>query len=436
MPLFSHQKERKMQRNIYDLTHQVHRPGQIGRLQTLSIIPVVAGDSFEFNVDGIMRMTPLRRELTMDSKVDICYFYRPHRHCYGDDWIDFIKGGLDETIDLDTFTMSGEQAQSYLGYTSAIQTYPKWVVDGYFSILNRYFKMPSRPDYQPQKLSGDAAKFGLVTTRIGSQMTRPMLYNQVNSSDYTYAAPVSGTANIDIRAIDQIRALYRTEIEREWFAQRYSDIMNKTFGSKINTDADERPELFWRHTEWSSGKEIDGTAEANLGQFTGKTAYRISHNVPRKYFPEHGAIFVMAVVRFPPVHYRENHHLCRTPQPSYKEISGDPEILMNEPPIPYNPERYFQGSEDSNISITYEPYGNWYRHQPNSVHPLFDQNQGYPFISSLFDTHDDITQEDPSEFWDIFQTSELGQWRIHAQLGTTAYRRIPEIFHSIYAGTE
>src|SRR5256885_833366 len=68
--------------------------GQIGRLITISTTPVIAGDSFETDAVGALRLSPLRRGLAIDSTVDIFTFYVPHRHVYGEQWIKFMKDGV------------------------------------------------------------------------------------------------------------------------------------------------------------------------------------------------------------------------------------------------------------------------------------------------------------------------------------------------------
>ena len=85
----------------YDLGHYSFQAGAIGGLMTCSMIPIVAGDRMEIDWTGIWRLSPLRRQLTVDAKVDLFAFYIPYRHIYGDDWINFIKEGLDEAV---TFT--------------------------------------------------------------------------------------------------------------------------------------------------------------------------------------------------------------------------------------------------------------------------------------------------------------------------------------------
>src|SRR2546430_666036 len=77
-----------------DLSHIRLLAGQIGRLITISTTPVIAGDSFEMDAVGALRLSPLRRGLAIDSTVDIFTFYVPHRHVYGEHWILQAKDGI------------------------------------------------------------------------------------------------------------------------------------------------------------------------------------------------------------------------------------------------------------------------------------------------------------------------------------------------------
>src|SRR5438445_496677 len=70
------------ERMPHDLSHLGFLAGQIGRLITISTTPVIAGDSFEMDAVGALRLSPSRRGLAIDSTVDIFTFYVPHRHVY------------------------------------------------------------------------------------------------------------------------------------------------------------------------------------------------------------------------------------------------------------------------------------------------------------------------------------------------------------------
>src|SRR5437762_1569451 len=82
------------ERMPHDLSHLGFLAGQIGRLITISTTPVIAGDSFEMDAVGALRLSPLRRGLAIDSTVDIFTFYVPHRHVYGEQWIKSMKDGV------------------------------------------------------------------------------------------------------------------------------------------------------------------------------------------------------------------------------------------------------------------------------------------------------------------------------------------------------
>src|SRR5688572_32607444 len=75
------------ERMPHDLSHLGFLAGQIGRLITISTTPVIAGDSFEMDAVGALRLSPLRRGLAIYSTVDIFTFYVPHRHVSGEQWI-------------------------------------------------------------------------------------------------------------------------------------------------------------------------------------------------------------------------------------------------------------------------------------------------------------------------------------------------------------
>src|SRR5438552_783263 len=62
------------ERMPHDLSHLGFLAGQIGRLITISTTPVIAGDSFEMDAVGALRLSPLRRGLAIDSTVDIFTF--------------------------------------------------------------------------------------------------------------------------------------------------------------------------------------------------------------------------------------------------------------------------------------------------------------------------------------------------------------------------
>src|SRR5947199_9821401 len=68
------------ERMPHDLSHLGFLAGQIGRIITISTTPVIAGDSFEMDAVGALRISPLRRGLAIDSTVDILSSYVHYRN--------------------------------------------------------------------------------------------------------------------------------------------------------------------------------------------------------------------------------------------------------------------------------------------------------------------------------------------------------------------
>src|SRR5690348_13100782 len=94
------------ERMPHDLSHLGFLAGQIGRLITISTTPAIAGDSFEMDGVGAVRLSTLRRGLAVVCTVYIFTLYVPHRHGSGEEWIRFIKDGVDATP-LRTVTTTG-----------------------------------------------------------------------------------------------------------------------------------------------------------------------------------------------------------------------------------------------------------------------------------------------------------------------------------------
>src|SRR5438876_1228533 len=66
-----------------------------------------------------------------------------------------------------------------------------------------------------------------------------------------------------------------------------------------------RPLLVMRSNLWASGYDVDGTDQTSLGQFSGRVQQTYKHSVPRFFVPEHGTMFTLALVRFPPTATKE-----------------------------------------------------------------------------------------------------------------------------------
>src|SRR2546430_1658696 len=79
----------------------------------------------------------------------------------------------------------------------------------------------------------------------------------------------ASTTSIDIKGLQAAYANLHTDQERDYFMQRYHDVIS-SFGGKTSYDADNRPLLVMRSNLWASGYDVDGTDQTSLGQFSGR----------------------------------------------------------------------------------------------------------------------------------------------------------------------
>jgi len=421
-------------RSTEDLSHLIFQAGAVGRLQTLSCIPCLPGDGVELDLVGALRLSPLRRGMAVDSVVDICTFYSPHRHHYGTVWTDFIEQGWDESQTLPTDTVPVGKTLSSLGAgtVQAGVALPQWYRLGYQSIWNNYFRAPTMVPARTDTFAtwaDDQLLYGYACMRLKNYWTT-LLANNVTSADYNVSAAGSVVSLLDI---DTQRGYLRTEQEREFFNIRYRDIIS-SLGGRTTIDADDRPELLMRSTLWASGYDVDGTTEVSLGQFSGRVVQSFRHRVPRWYAPEHGNIWTVALLRFPVVHEEENPFFVNNPNPTYAQLAGDPEIVSSQPPYGLRLSDVFSDSSDNTVR-GYIPFANWYRTHPSNVHWAFDSLNGFPFERDIPTDGVGMVTVNPDGYDEMFQTTQLKHWQIHARMNAPFQRRLPSARSSLMMGS-
>jgi len=428
-------------RQYYNLDHQSHHCGEIGRLMTLSTIPVVAGDSIDIDYNGIFSLSTLRRPLYMDCKVDLFIFYQPYRHIYSN-WTDFLLQGIDEGINLGTVTTDATAGLKCTGFPFKTgQTIPTWASAGYVNIWNNYFRHPADGNLHATTWldSGGGASdkdrlTGLLCCNL-KKMWNTAMETEVAAADYQWAT--GGTMDLIVDA--QQRARFQTERMREWFAPansgRYRDALKAVWDTYVNVDADQRPTLLARSENWLSGQEVNGTDAATLGSSAGKSQAICSIKMPPKLFYEHGTINVMALLRFPPTVLGEIHYLATEAcaEPTYQEISGDPTVARSEPPLALDLREIHNDATLADAGMI--PYYQWYREHPSSVSDRF-ATLGHPFVETGITSVDEAHYVMDSEYGRCFVEEVLYQWQANGYLEVNAKRHIPDQRASIFAGTK
>lgn len=427
----------------YDLDHFSFQVGRIGQLQTVSCIPVVAGDSMEMNLDAVVKLSPLRRPMMLDTMVDLFAFFVPHRHIYGSNWVDFIKAGYDESVTLGTDTI-GNQDISCLGYKLTASTaYPRWLTRGNILIWNNYFRDPSgtatdlaakATNYWTNNIGNSVEpKYGPICMQP-KRLINSGLEGTVDDSDRKVSLTDTNTKfSLTDFALQQARL--KTETKRDFFAQaRYRDVLNNTFGSYVDYNIDERPELVAHSKSWLSGYDVEGTDAASLGSVVGRAVSLARLNFPRKFFAEHGTLWIMALLRFPAVYSIETHYLVKKAEPTYAQIAGDPDIINGTAPSSLTIADLTDASSSTSLGLY--PYAQWYREQPHITHPDYVNNTGWPFNDLSAPTaRDSMVKVLPGQLDDIFSTLQLQHWQMNAKVDLKAQRFIPDPRLSIFAGT-
>src|SRR5207245_1736825 len=114
---------------------------------------------------------------------------------------------------------------------------------------------------------------------------------------------------------------------------------------------------------WASGYDVDGTDQTSLGQFSGRVQQTYKHSVPRFFVPEHGTMFTLALVRFPPTATKEIQYLNAKGALTYTDIAGDPVLYGNLPPREISMKDVFRSGDSSKKFKIAE--GQWYRYAPS-----------------------------------------------------------------------
>lgn len=463
-------------RSAYNLSHLAHLSGQIGRIQTVSVIPVVAGDSLSARISGILRMAQTRKEIVSECQIDICAFYVKHRHLFGNAaWMEFVRKGIQGDVTDNPFTGIAVGASYrnpfYLGIKTCGATVNPALVQGYNFIYTRYFGVPSTHNngefnftaaysgspqgpasnqFYPtnETWANNMRQFGAMAARLPHILNSLSVINNTGASGFDqdlsaadYGVLINDTTPnvglLDIRDLEAIKSRYSDVQEANYFAQYYDDLLEHRWHAKgVTSDADPKPEMIGRETHFISGRDIDGTDDATLGTFVGKSLDGIKFGFPRKYFPEHGNVWIMMVLRFPLVHTKEQHPLLATATPDATLLLGDPKIWQGQKPIAFDPGKYLSGGSiftpDINSYVT--PYGQEYRYQPNRIHPVFETIPGYPFIQWDSANPYPWLYYTDKEYSETFEVSQTNHWTAHMELDMIRYTNLPGVDNSIFAG--
>jgi hypothetical protein len=414
--------------------------GKIGCLQTLGVRHVLPGDSIQGDIQVKVDMSPRRRPANLDVQVDLFAFYEPSRHIYGnDDWIAFIKAGLSETTTFGVYTSNATTQNHCLGtHIDTGVSVRKDLFGIYSRIWNFFFKdQAASSDMADNFFEGNSDLrnyYGQLCC-----FTKRFWNTGMPTSIVDADKNVSAAGNeVDLTEFAQQIGLYKSELKRSWFARRYKDVMRELYGTIVSREVEQRPELIARQTSYLSGRNVQGHDDANLGTVQGVTSGEASLRFPPRFFPEHGLLFIMALVRIPraPVYWEMDRlMLPANAEPDYKSWCAEYDVMQNEPPLEmYDGACWFQDGNSN--SLGEKPYGYWHMEAANFMHPDYITVGGSEFLNTTFATEETARYHTLTMYDDMFYSMKLAQWQCRANLGLKSLRLLPDPRASIFAGTK
>ena len=449
-------------RQTYQPVSLSFQPLKIGRIRVLQQIPVAALDSISLNMAIKIKMATLRRASVLSPVMTLAAFYTPMRHIYSR-WTEFITEGINEDINLETWTNTTGKAVEFLGQyipaTGLRNTIPLHTIAPYNKIWNRYWRLPT-DDNADKRLGGvrnagigkldgtdfvdtndDTLHYGAPACQLPTQWNSGLNNYDVTESD----RQVDASANqLDVVDLEQVKARYGSLQERAFFAatDRYTDIMAAVYGTKksaINIDADERSELLSMSDNYLGSNDTAIVDQSGAGKSTGQAGGELMFSIPRKFFPEHGVITIMACLRYPQMIHGEVNPLMAIPNPSYLKLSNDPRLMGNQPPEALNPREWFanlsSGSNTNDWGTI--PYGAEWRALPAGIiDSVYDDLDGFPFLGpEALLNGKNVFYCDPSAYDKLYMApSQLGHAQVATENQWNIKRLTPEAMDSIFVG--
>src|SRR5262245_20671139 len=105
--------------------------------------------------------------------------------------------------------------------------------------------MPDPTEANPNELTQAAARYGSGCCHINNIASAPLRPKTEPSRQLT-----TSTTSIDIMGLQAAYANLHTDQERDYFMQRYHDVIS-SFGGKASYDAGNRPLLVMRSNLWA-----------------------------------------------------------------------------------------------------------------------------------------------------------------------------------------
>ena len=445
--------------NSYDLSRTIDTALNMGRVQTIATTYCLPGDRIGFNWQCLSRMAPLRQPLQHKVKLDYHAFFIPMSHVLTN-WNEAVEDNdhtkllAAETGFVTSNPLGGGSGSNrnleleYLGTSHHSQ--PRWKAEMYNLIYNHYIRhkvLTPEVTLADQLQTGTNKfrfephhwQFGAIAQNMQTMQTR-LDFNYPSDSEFQVAL---ASGNVDLRDVVEARGDLELELKDIYQNPLYRQKIKQLWGGYANEFVDKRPLLLASKSVWQDGRDVDGTSDGNLGQFTGKSASVHSFAMSRKFIPLHGFLWIVCVPRWPFIHkdavtYYDGEQVNLRTQKGLQDYLLHPQIVSRERPHQVQTDNYFHTqSGAANNVIGHRPYAFWHREEPNRAHFSYtDIDRGFPIVDTA------PTELDgahliycPVDSWSTaFQSSsQLGHIRLQGSMGMNRMSSVPEENQSYFA---
>lgn len=345
----------------------------IGRMKLIARLPVIGGDSLMISGQIKANLAQLRRPLHSDVKLDIFPFFVPYRYTYGEQWIEYIeKAG----VGVSPFpTITSSLPHRWLQFEE--HTMPLHLWQDVARIWNYHFRDPSWDEISLTDANLDAATiaYGLKVAHLKAWGTAQSMIADLDNSAFDIDTSPN---DISIFDLTTTKADAQNQLYRQFMSSRYQEIMAGLAGSEPHDYSDDVPEMLPPGGSWLNGYRVNGTSGADFGAATGMGVGHVDFNMPKKFFPEHGTLYIFAVPRMPPLFENAKQYLDNFNRP-YGELIPQPND--DRPPVDLSFEDlFFSGSSATSAGAV--PIHEWYRDHPGYIDHLFGEHDyGWQFLT-------------------------------------------------------
>lgn len=342
-----------MRRSKYNLSHYRLTTGSMGQLLPIGLIEVLPGDTFDHEVQALIRLSPMSAPVYAGMTVRIHHWFVPHRLIWPA-WEDFITGGEDGLDNSEIPGFGGARvAKDLLDYygvpprTGSPNALP---LLGYSTIWNEY--------YRDEDLQAEAPTEGNVVLNVNWQKdyfttARPWpekggAVSVPVGDGGVFPAPSLDVADVTVNDIRKAFSLQRWREHRARYGSRYTEYL-RFLGVQASDARLQKPEYLGGGKVRMSVSEVLQVAPDpaedpgfGVGDLWGHGIGATRTRGYRRFFEEHGYIHSFVSVRPDPLYMQgvDRHWLKKSRDNFYT-----PEFNNLGPQTIENHEVYFGGAD-------------------------------------------------------------------------------------------